>query len=316
MELDDLPLAHSLNPRLITLTTSFRAQPQDIHAIWRDLLAGSRGLVLWDSDNSIVRPDATLGERGQAYAETFAEIRGGIGASLMASKPHTDPVAILYSPASFRTQWMLEQKPKGDAWMARTAEDEIEGNAARDAMWAYARSIEHLDLQPVYVSPAMLERGELKTREIRLLILPHAIALSPGEARVIRAFAAGGGEVIADVPPGVFDQHSRRLPQPRLDAGVARIIAPNELRTLSVQPTVQISAPNQDVVTHIWRHGAKTIVALQRDFSPTATDEAVVLKLPHSAEVYDLRKKQKLGRAERVTLTLDAVSPALLSITR
>ena len=66
----------------------------------------------------------------------FAEIRGGIGALLMASEPHFDPVAILYSPASFRTQWMLEQKPKGDAWMTRTAETELASNAARDAMWA------------------------------------------------------------------------------------------------------------------------------------------------------------------------------------
>ena len=37
MELDDLPLAHSLNPHLITLTTSFGGDPEDIHAIWRDL---------------------------------------------------------------------------------------------------------------------------------------------------------------------------------------------------------------------------------------------------------------------------------------
>ena len=123
MEVHDLPLAHSLNPRLVTLTTSFGSRPQDIHAIWRDLLAGSRGLILWDSENAIVRDDATTGEQGLAYAETFAEIRGGIGAMLIASEPHVDPVAILYSPASFRTQWMLEQKPKGDAWMTQEVGD-------------------------------------------------------------------------------------------------------------------------------------------------------------------------------------------------
>ncbi len=115
MERDDLPLAHSLNPHLVTLTTSFGAQPEAIHAIWSALLAGSRGLVLWDPRNPIVRDDATIGERGQAYADTFAEIRSGVGGLLIASEPHFDPVAILYSPASFRMQWMLEQKPKGDA---------------------------------------------------------------------------------------------------------------------------------------------------------------------------------------------------------
>lgn len=319
MELDDLPLAHSLNPGLITLTTSFGGRPEDIHAIWRDLLAGSRGLVLWDSSNSIVRPDATLGERGQAYAKTFAEIHGGLAALLMASEPHTDPIAILYSPASFRTQWMLEQKPKGDAWLARTSEMELDANAARSAMWTYARSLAHLGLQPAYMSPAMLEHGELQSRGTGLLILPHAIALSPDEARAIHEFAAHGGTVIADVQPGVFDTHSRRLAQPLLDTSLPRIIAPDDMRALAlhvgVTPLVRISAPDADVTSHTWRHGDTTIVALQRDFSPTATNEVVVLTLPRLAEVYDLRKKQMLGRTDRVTLTLDAVSPALLSFT-
>ena len=119
MEVHDLPLAHALNPRLVTLTTSFGSRPQDIHAIWGDLLAGSRGLILWDSEKAIVRDDATTGEQALVYAKTFAEIRGGIGAMLIASEPHVDADAILYSPASFRTQRMLEQKPKGDAWMTR-----------------------------------------------------------------------------------------------------------------------------------------------------------------------------------------------------
>ncbi|HKD76065.1 MAG TPA: beta-galactosidase, partial [Ktedonobacterales bacterium] len=176
MELADLPLAHSLNPHLTMLSTSFSAAPQDLHNIWRGLLEGGQGLILWDEDYSIVRQDATLGQRGKDYAATFAEIRGPLGKLLLASEPHVDPIAILYSPASFRTQWMLEQKPKGDAWMTRDAETEIGNNAARDAMWAYAQAVTHLGLQPSYLSPAMLAHGALRERGIRTLILPHAIA--------------------------------------------------------------------------------------------------------------------------------------------
>ena len=315
MELDDLPLAHSLNPKLVTLTTSFHANPEDIHNIWRDLLAGSRGLILWDSQNTIVGTDATLGDRGKAYAETFAEIHGGLDTLLIASTPHVDPVAILYSPASFRTQWMLEQKPKGDAWMKRTAEDEIGADAARDAMWNYARAVEHLGLQATYMSSPMLVRGDLKVRGIKLLILPHAIAVSTQEAQAIRDFAEGGGTVVADVQPGEFDAHSRRLPEPSLAAGVARIISPRDLGALVPKPAVRINAPDADVVTHIWHHDGTMIIALQRDFSATATDERVVLTLPRAAEVYDLRKREKLGRSDRVTLTLDAVYPEVLAVT-
>jgi hypothetical protein len=313
MEVHDLPLAHSLNPRLVTLTTLSGGRPQDIHAIWRDLLAGSRGLILWDSEHAIVRDDATTGEQGLAYAETFAEIRGRIGALLIASEPHVDPVAILYSPASFRTQWMLEQKPNGDAWMTRKSETELESNAARDAMWAFERAVMHLGLQPAYVSSPV----DLTRRGFKTLILPHAIALSPNDVRAIRAFAAGGGTVIADVQPGVFDAHSRRQPRPPLDTGVLRMIAPSELTlsTLGATPGVRIEAPNADVTSHVWRHGNAVIVGVQRDFASDAANETVVVTLPQVADVYDLRNKQTLGRTGRITFTLDTISPALVSIT-
>jgi hypothetical protein len=79
---------------------------------------------------------------------------------------------------------------------------------------------------------------------------------------------------------------------------------------------MQVNAPDADVTTHTWRRGNTTIIALQRDFAPTASQEAVVLTLPQPMQVYDLRTQQALGRTDRLTLTLDAVYPALLSVTR
>jgi Beta-galactosidase len=313
MEVDDLPLAHSLNPHLITVSTLFHGGPQDIHEVWRALLEGSHGLVLWDPRKDIVRDDGSIGDRGQACAATFAELRGGIGALLIASEAQFDPVAIFYSPASFRTQWMLEQRPRGDAWMTRQSETELESNAARDAMWAYDHAVTHLGLQPTYVSSL----SDLRQRGIKSLILPHAIALSADDARAVRDFAEAGGIVIADVAPGVFDEHSRRLSQPMLDTGMLHMIPPAGLTaaTLGVSPSAGIEAPNGDVTNHVWRHGGDTIVGVQRDFAPNGTDETVVLTLPQSMKVYDLRKKQALGRTDRVTVVLDPVAPALLSLT-
>lgn len=312
----DLPLARSLNPRLTLLSTSFGASPGDLHNIWQGLLEGGRGLILWDEDYSIVQQDATLSDRGKEYAATFAEIGGPIGTLLLASEPHADPVAIMYSPASFRTQWMLEQKPKGDAWMTRDSEAEVGSNAARDAMWAYERAVTHLGLQPAYLSTAMVEEGALRKRGIRTLILPHVIALSAAEAQAIRDFAARGGVVIADVQPGEFDGHSRRLVQPFLEVDVFRIVALEALRAelVDVVPPVRVEAPNHDVTTHIFRHGVTMVVAIQRDFAQASTNEAVVLTLPKPGTVSDLRSGHSLGRNERVTLTLDTVSPAVLSI--
>lgn len=311
MELDDLPLAHSLNPRLATLTTSFGG-PQSIHDLWRHLLAGSRGVILWDNDNGVVRPDATLGERGRAYAETFKEIRSGLGRLLLASKPHTDPIAILYSPASFRTQWMLEQKPKGDVWMTRDAEAELSGDAAREAMWAYARAVTHLGLQPAFLSSAMIEHGALQSRGIRTLILPHAIALTPDAARAIRDF---GGTVITDVQPGVFDAHSRRLARPLLDMAMLHVVAPGDLRASSLGITPMVHADASDVTMHIWRHGNAIILAVQRDFVPAGADESATLSWSAPRAVVDLRTNQSMGRHEHLTITLDSVYPMVFSLT-
>jgi hypothetical protein len=309
-------LARSLNSRLTLLSTSFSASPEDLHNIWNGLLEGGSGLILWDSDYSIVERDAQLGQRGKDYAATFGEIRGPVGKLLLASEPHTDPIAMLYSPASFRTQWMLEQKPKGDAWMTRDAEAEIGPEGARDAMGAYARAVTHLGLQPDYLSPAMVEAGALRQRGIRTLILPHVIAMSPGEAQAIRDFASHGGVVIADVQPGVFDGHSRRLTHPLLGPGALRIVSPDDVRaaSLGMTPAVQVEAPDRDVTTHVFQHGATMIVAVQRDFAQAAADEAVVLTLPRAGMVVDLRNGRSLGIKQRVTVTLDAVSPAVLSI--
>jgi hypothetical protein len=310
LEVDDLPLAHSLNPHVTTLTTSFNAQPRGLHDLWRNLLAGSRGVILWDSEGTIVRPDASLGERGQAYTETFREIRDGIGRLLLASEPHYDPIAILYSPPSFRVQWMLEQKPKGDAWMNRDAEAELSGNAAREAMWAYASAVTHQGLQPVFLSPAMIEHGTLRHRGIKVLILPHAIALSSAEARQIRDF---NGTVIADVPPGVFDEHGRHLDRPLLDAGTLRMAAPDRLRDAGIAPLIRVDAA--DVTVHIWRDGKAQIVGVQRDFAAEAPDEPVTLAWPGQRTILDLRTNHPLGRDDHLTARLDAVYPLLLSLT-
>jgi hypothetical protein len=250
MELDDPPLAHSLNPHLIMLNTSFGGEPRQIHAIWRNLLAGSRGMILWDGEDATAHDDGTVGTRGEAYAATFAEIRGGIcGCRPPASRSSTPRHPLL--AGELRTQWMLERS-RWRRVMTRTAETELEANAARDAMWAYERAITHLGLQPVYVKSA----GDLRSRGFRALILPHAIALAPVDARAIREFAAAGGTVIADVQPGVFDAHSRRLPQPLLDAGMLRLIAPGELTGASLGVTPRTSeVPTGDVTSHTWRHG-------------------------------------------------------------
>jgi Beta-galactosidase len=309
---ENLPILRSLNPGLIALTTSFGARPEDVHAIWRELLRGTRGLVLWDDNNSIARPDGTLGQRGEVYAKLFAELHR-VAPLLIAATPHVDPIAILYSPASFRTQWLLDQQPKGDAWIERGAEKELEDDPFRVALRDYVASLSQLGLEPRFVSAAMLPGMRDK-----ILILPHTLALGPADARAITAFASRGGVVIADTPPGLYDAHSRRLPSPALAPGIARLVAPGDkaaLSTLLVQSGVaapfQFLVPQGDVEMHVFRSGDRTIVAVQHN-KPMKTEEDVVLTLPRSMSATDLRSGATLGSMSRLTLKLDGVEPVVV----
>ena len=312
---ENLPILRSLNPRLIALTTSFGARPEDIHQIWRELLRGTRGLVLWDDDNSIVRTDGTLGERGEAYAKLFAELRR-VAPLLIAATPHTDPIAILYSPASFRTQWMRDQQPKGDAWIERGAEKELEDDAFRVALREYVASLTQLGLAPHFVSAAMLPGLRDK-----VLILPDTLALAPADAHAIAGYAARGGLVIADTQPGLYDAHSRHLIQPALQPGIARLIAPTDAAALAASfngvkiiPTLHFSAPLADVEMHLFTTGQCVIVALQRT-KPAQGDEDVTLATAAPMSVTDLRSGQNRGQARTLTIKLDAVEPTILQMT-
>jgi hypothetical protein len=213
---DNVEIVQSLNPRLVTLTTSFRGGQAEAHRVWRELLHGSRGLVLWDERNEFVEADGNLGARGRSAVPYFSEIRRGIGALLINSTQRPAPVAILYSPESMRTQWMLDHRPKGAAWADLTAGSAYRDTIIRAARRRYLWIIEHLGVAHRFVSSRGIESGALRHEGCRVLILPHAIALSGAAAAEIHRFAEEGGTVVWDSEPGIFDEHGRRLPRPRL----------------------------------------------------------------------------------------------------
>lgn len=302
---NNIEIIRSMNPGMVILTTTGDG-PESAHEDWRMLLNGSRGLILWDPDSAFVDTQGLAGGWGREAVGRFSEFRGGLGSLLIHSIWHTDPIAILYSPASMRTQWMLDQRPHGDQWVDRDAEREYEPNALRSAVGAYSGAIVHLGLQHRFLSSQQVEQGELRTDRFKVLILPHATSLSAREAEEIRAFAGQGGLIIADVEPGIFDQHSRRLPQPLLSdmfrnvsepaaaptsgAGKAIYLAPGVapsgavdpafvrqmrevLQEAGVRPAFTLDGPEgepaADVQVHSFQNGNATIIGLQRDLLPT-----------------------------------------------
>ena len=125
---ENIPIARSFNPELILLTTSFQKRPCGGPSGVARVAAWNAGpCLVGRARASLSAKTAALGARGRAAAPYFGEIRSGLGALLINSQRHTDPVGILYSPASRRMQWLLDRRASGEEWSRRSASTEYRG---------------------------------------------------------------------------------------------------------------------------------------------------------------------------------------------
>jgi hypothetical protein len=213
---NNIEITRSINPKAAVVTTAFAKGPWEKHRVWYELLHGARGQLIWDDANGFVTKEGAVGERGKEAAPYYNELRRGLATLLMNSERQADPVAIHYSQASMRTEWMLAQKPKGDAWVNRGSATERRDSEFLRMRESWCRLIEDLGLQYNFVAYGQVEDGELLRRGYKVLVLPRSTSLSEQEADAMREFVAQGGTLITDSEPGVFDENSRRLPKPRL----------------------------------------------------------------------------------------------------
>lgn len=329
---NSLEIAHGLNPALIPLHTSFDTGARADHATWRDLLRGGRGLIVWDELNDTVQPDGAPGPRGRALAALVDSLRV-VAPALIASRPAAGSVAVLYSQASFRTRWMLDQRPRGAAWSDRDAERELDDNAWRAARRQMVDRLAQIGIQPRWLSSQTLEGGALRDDATRVLMLPHAIALSAAEIEEIRRFSARGGMVLADTEPGVFDQHSRRRAESPL-AGVARmpqVVRPDAepssaagltafaalLEKAGALPELGMTGPDglraTNVDAHVFRNGGVLILSLQA-MVPWGAPGKIGVELPARGFIHDMRRAGAPRRADRIDVALDPVEPTILAV--
>ena len=175
----NIDIIRSLNPKTVIVTTSFVGGEKQAHRIWRELIRGTRGLILWeDPDKKFLREDGSLDQRGREAAPYFDELRSGLGALIIGSSVAPGPVAILYSPASMHTQWILDWQPKGDAWSRNGTSSAYSDNGVN----LFSSLAAHAGIEHQIISPAMIEKGVLRSGRWRVLILPNILAMSSGES--------------------------------------------------------------------------------------------------------------------------------------
>jgi hypothetical protein len=329
----NIEISHSINPQLVVLTTSFGDGDEEMHRLWREVLLGARGHVIWEDKPEFLTPQDGIGDRGKIAARYYPELRGGVPSQLMTSEIPDDGVAVLYSQASFRTQWLLDRRGDPKPWTQRITPGDDNG-AWRQSLNRVIDGLAHIGVQPRFVSSEMLERGLFASTKV--LILPQSIAMSADEVNAVRFFITRGGVVMSVGEPATFDQHSRRLPQSALADVSSKILHPAALQTdmpasamlpalakslgdAGIRIGVRLTHADGSVVTDVtarwFSNGDVSLLGLQRDLDKNPVTEPIVAIFPGKNWITDLRGHKVLGETARIALTLDPYGPTLLALT-
>ncbi|MGH9470299.1 MAG: beta-galactosidase trimerization domain-containing protein [Terriglobia bacterium] len=196
-----------------------RGQQEAVQPVWWGLFHAHRGTLIWD-DNlpqyQFVDPQTgQLTPAAEAFAATFKELREGIGKLFINARRVHPGIAIYYSPPSDQIHWLLDNLRHAREWMLRSGSDH--GSHAIAVRNSWTKVIEDLGLQYDFASTLQVKAGILSEGRYRVFIMPQAMAVSAGEAELIREFVRAGGLLVADSRCATMNEHGRDLGRGQLD---------------------------------------------------------------------------------------------------
>ncbi|MBE6356217.1 MAG: hypothetical protein E7058_03790 [Lentisphaerae bacterium] len=202
-----LDILHSFNPETIDLPWILGYANYEglvCYELWKSLQYRARGAMGF-AMASMIRPDGTLSRSGQAAAKYLPEIKSGVGKLFInLLKPVAPEVLILYSQSSIR------------------------------AAYISGRAKEHEELRVKYITLCrnfgvpfkFVSENDLLQAvpdSAKLLILPDSDALSDPLLAKLRAFADGGGTILAEGNLANFDASCRKRQRAAVLPGAIRI---------------------------------------------------------------------------------------------
>ena len=289
---------------------------------WMRLLDGDRGAIVWDDDPERVilksAANMPITQRGRDIRDIFEAIRPA-AARLAPLHRIGDRIAIHYSQASIRAQWMFDSREDGKTWPRRLTSYELEHSRIIQIRSRYIKVIEDLGFTPEFVSYEQIERGELTHSKYRALLMPGSVALSDSECARIEEFVRAGGLAVADSDVGILDEHCRRLPPGRrlsfyrsINRGGPGVVE-QALRTAGIGPEAKISGAGE---IKLWRFGGdRSILALMQNPAQKPRNPqpvSVHVLLPQAAHVRDSAKDY--GVVSALDLQVGYWSPTLLEL--
>ncbi|MDP6115844.1 MAG: beta-galactosidase [Planctomycetota bacterium] len=176
--------------------------------IWNCAFEGHGGIGWWYGPIYYNSTDC-LYPQARWVRDLSRPIREGIGKLLMENRPsQTDSIAFLYSQSSLYAMCIL----------GKHVDPEHSHLFVRPAAWA-RRSMQQMfhdaGTQFGYISERQIQKS--KGEGIKLLVLTSAVSLNLETCKALREFVANGGIVLADLCPGVWDDHGAYQSPGQLD---------------------------------------------------------------------------------------------------
>lgn len=198
-------IIRSFNPgnAIPAVTTHFHRNVADsVWQSWYYLAHGNRGFIGWvegwfDGD----KPKDFHSQVGPTYLKV--EKRSQLLANAMWRH---DGIAIYYSHPSIQLGWILDADAHGKTWINRN--EDVRLGSSHNVRHAWENMLRDSDLQYSFISYVDVIQNGVPP-EYQTVILPACLCLSDAEARRLREFVEGGGTLIADYLPGLWDQHGK-----------------------------------------------------------------------------------------------------------
>ena len=166
---------------------------------WGNLFKGAN--MAWNWHGSAYNGDGSPTGNLVVYCEEFRLLKRGLAKLLLTADKETRPIAILYSQPSLFTA-MNGGIGVADWQNTQTGWDEL----LRDIKVSFR-----------FITYEELAAPEFPSRGFKTVILPMSLALSDAERENLVKVAENGATIIADIAPGRYDSHGKRITDTVLD---------------------------------------------------------------------------------------------------
>jgi hypothetical protein len=176
----DLQRSFAPEARLSPWTVGYASRGNNaVHRLWDSVFHGCHGTVCFWA-RSQFRPDLRPAHCQADIQRDLERLGRGVGKYFVGELRFPKNVAVYYSQASYRAAFIEERRAEHDKLQERVR-----------------RLLRTTGLAFDYVSYEQLEQGLVKPSDYKALILVDAVAMGDGEIKALKAYADGGGAVVA-----------------------------------------------------------------------------------------------------------------------